>query len=155
MLTVVGHVERRVVLEVGAYAGRVDDGIDAQRLEDFLRPDAAELQDPGGIHRSSGQYDILRSNKLRALSAAAGHHYAPGGVTLEIYPRAVVPHKQVEVRPVASGGVVCRLGGGANGLGPVRVLWKPRDSHVLAIGAVFEVVCAEVSGPGLRLSLWG
>ena len=64
-LTVVHHVERCMILQVGSNTWEVDDNWDTERLEGLLRSDTRKLQNLRGVQGSGGDNDLLGSKDLR------------------------------------------------------------------------------------------
>jgi hypothetical protein len=143
-----------MVLEVGAHTRSINHNINVQGLEEIGRPDAAELQNARGIHSTSCEDDVLGCHEFGLPAVTADDFNARGAASVEFDWSAVVTDDEVEVRPIAGRGIICRLSCRADGLFTIRVLREPRESDILPVCAVLQDRRAKVLSPSLCLQFY-
>lgn len=140
-----------MILEVCADSREVDDHVDAERLEEAGRTDAAELQDARRVDGPCGQDDLSRVDNPRTKAVSTLNLDASRLLAVKHDGGSVVPDEQVQVLAVAHGVVIGGFCGRPGGVVAAGILGKPRDSDVVAVCAIGEDRDAEVLRPGLGL----
>ena len=140
-----------MVHKVGADAGQVFDHRDAEPLEQVTRPDAAELEDLGGVDSAGRQDDLLlggyRNLPRRVASAVDLHPLGLGLPDLDL--AHVTVDEKLQIGPVLGGIVVGRACRGPCLVLAVGAVRPPRNTDELAVHApVVEEREPQVVGPG-------
>jgi len=99
-----------MVLKIGPDTIQILDHGDVEPLENIARPNAAELQDLGGVDSARGQDDFVvrgYGEFLRRVASAV-HLDAPGRRLSDLHPAHVAVDEEVQVGPMLDR-VVVRL----------------------------------------------
>lgn len=141
-----------MVLEIGPDTTQIFDHGDVESLKDIARPDAAELQDLGGVDSARGEDDFVvgEDGELLRRVASAVHLDSLGRRLPDLHPANVAVDEEVQIGPMLDRVVVRparRTSGLVLAVGTDRL---PGDTEEVAVHAAIiaeqeaQVFCPRV-----------